>query len=360
MTDQKQKVETEYLPGIGVDVGTATIVICRQKKDGAFEVKFHRNMLFEMDVSEEADSVLERGSYLYVKTANKYYIIGEDALTIVNAIGRGEILRPMKDGLINPSLKKAQELLNFILKTIVGNPIIENEPLRFSIPGNPVDTPEKNNIFHEMMLNSFFTSLGFSSKSINEGRACLFNEAPSMTTDGGEKIPLTGWGISCGGGMVNCSIAVRGMPITEFSITKSGDYIDRQVNLVTNEPLAKIIKTKEKKLNLSKVDMSDNIQSALSVYYDEFIMRIIKTAFEELKKNVHEFEGKMPIVVCGGTAMAGGFIERFNLHLKKLDVPFEIASVTLSAIPFFSVSHGACLSARSDYNKALKNAAEKK
>lgn len=356
MSEKETKInkpeESPYLPGIGVDVGTANIVVCRQKKDKSFEVKFHRNMLFEMDVSEEADSVLERGSYLYIRDGSRYYIIGEDALTIVNAIGRGEILRPMKDGLINPNLKKAQELLNFILKTIVGSPVVENESLRFSIPGNPIDFPEKNNMFHEMMLSQFFTSLGFSVKSINEGRACLFNEAPTMKTDSGETVPLTGWGLSCGGGMVNSSIAVRGLPITEFSITKSGDHIDRQVHLVTNEPLAKIIKTKEKKLDLSNVDVSDNIQSALSVYYDEFIARIIKAAFEELKKNRHEFEGKMPVVVCGGTAMAKGFIDRFNSHLKKFEMPFGISGVTLSATPFFAVSQGACLSARSDYNKS--------
>jgi actin-like ATPase involved in cell morphogenesis len=346
--------ESEYLPGIGVDVGTANIVICRQKKDNSFEAKYHRNMLFEMDVSEEADSVLERGNYLYIKADNKYYIIGEDALTIVNAIGRGEIIRPMKEGLINPNLKKAQQLLNFILKTIVGSPIIENEPLRFSVPANPVDVPDKNNMFHDMMLNSFFTGLGFSAKAINEGRACLFNESPVMTTESGEKIPLTGWGISCGGGMVNSSIAVRGLPITEFSITKSGDYIDKQVQMVTNEQLAKIIKTKEKKLDLSNVDMGDNIQPALSVYYDEFMTRVIKTAFDELRKNKHEFEGPMPVVICGGTSMAKGFIDRFNSHVKKAELPFDISSVTLSAAPFYAVSQGACLSARSDYNKLMK------
>lgn len=350
-TEDTKKKESEFLPGIGVDVGTANIVICRQKKDGSFQVKFHRNMLFEMEASEEADDVLQRGSYLYIKDGKKYYIIGEDAITIVNAIGKGEILRPMKEGLLNPNLKKAQQMLNFILKIIVGKPVVDNESLRFSIPANPVDVPEKNNMFHEMMLNTFFNSIGFKGKSINEGRACVYNEAPSMITDEGEEIPLTGWGISCGGGMVNSAIVVRGLPVVQFSITRSGDYIDQQVYMVTNERLAKIIKTKEHKFDLNNINLNDNLQAALSVYYDEFISRVIRIAFDKLIEGKHEFEGKLPIVICGGTSLAPGFIDRFNSHIKRFELPFEIASVKLSNTPFFSVAQGACLAARSDYKK---------
>ncbi len=32
--------------------------------------------------------------------------VADDALKIVNAIGKGEIIRPMQNGMLNPSLKK--------------------------------------------------------------------------------------------------------------------------------------------------------------------------------------------------------------------------------------------------------------
>ena len=42
-----EKIENKVLkPGVGVDVGTANIVVTRQYEDGSYSVKHHRNMLF--------------------------------------------------------------------------------------------------------------------------------------------------------------------------------------------------------------------------------------------------------------------------------------------------------------------------
>jgi len=112
-------------------------------------------MLFPLDVSDESADLLERSDYLYVKVNDKYYVVGEDALKLVNAIGRGEVVRPMQDGILNPDLKESSELLFYIIKAVVGDPIIANEPLRFSVPANPVDR-DLDNKFHEMVLKSFF------------------------------------------------------------------------------------------------------------------------------------------------------------------------------------------------------------
>ncbi|TRZ80212.1 hypothetical protein D4R86_04745, partial [bacterium] len=66
-TKPEQVIETEYNPGVGVDVGTSNIVVARQKKDGTFVNRFHRDMLYPLDVSDEAADLLERSDYLYVK-----------------------------------------------------------------------------------------------------------------------------------------------------------------------------------------------------------------------------------------------------------------------------------------------------
>ena len=198
MSDSETKEEApkeakvENTPsGVGIDVGTANIVVARRQADGGFSVRYHRNMLYEMEVSDEARDLLERSKFLYLKVDNKYYIVGEDALTVANAIGKGDVVRPMQDGLLNPNLKKAQDLLFFILKTVLGKPQSETETLRFSIPANPVDS-DMDNEFHQMVLQEFFDSLGYSSKPINEALANLYNEAPIMKVEGEEDRPLTG------------------------------------------------------------------------------------------------------------------------------------------------------------------------
>ena len=83
MTDQAQKKEIKFKPGVGVDVGTSNIVVVRQTEDGTFVNKFHRNMLFPLDITDESADLLERSNYFFVKVGKKYYVIGEDALSLV-------------------------------------------------------------------------------------------------------------------------------------------------------------------------------------------------------------------------------------------------------------------------------------
>ena len=252
----------EYLPGCGVDIGTSNIVVARRTKDGTFVNRFHRNMLYPLDISEEAMDLLEKSSYLYVKVGKKYFVVGEDALTLVNAIGKGEVVRPMQDGILNPSLQESTELLFYIIKAVVGDPKVEGESLRFSVPADPVDSPI-NNKFHEMILQNFFERMGYDAKPVNEAMCITYDCNPIMKEDE-EEVPLSGITCSCGGGMWNLALAYKGLSIVEFSCTKSGDYLDEQVATMTGFKKSKVIKVKEKKLDLGNVDMSDRIQAALS------------------------------------------------------------------------------------------------
>lgn len=217
----------EAKPGVGVDVGTSNIVVCRQAADGSFVSKTHRDMLYPLTASDESADLLKRSDYQYVESDGIFYIIGEDALKLVNAIGKGEVVRPMKDGILNPALKASSELLFHIIKACVGSPIIENEPLRFSIPANPVDQ-DLDNLFHEKVLSTFFKRLGYNAKPVNEAMAICYDCAPVMKpADAKEKdAPLSGICCSCGGGMWNLALAYKGLSLVEFSCTKSGDYLD--------------------------------------------------------------------------------------------------------------------------------------
>jgi len=345
--------EKKLLPGVGVDVGTANIVVTRRFDDGSFSIKHHRNMLFEMDISDEAQDLLERSKFLYLKLENKYFIVGEDALTVANAIGKGEIVRPMQNGLLNPSLKRAQDLLFFILKTVLGKPLVEKESLRFSVPASPVDAPIDNE-FHKMVLQDFFDSLGFSAKPINEALANLYSEQPVMKVAGEPDRQLTGYAISFGAGMANSCFAMNGMSLVEFSNTKCGDHIDWKVSTISGVPVPKIIKTKERDLDLSKPDQSDKVLMGLSVYYTEMMKRVVKHIAVELTKTDRSFDGPVEMVVCGGTAMAKGFIEKLKKVVNEIELPFKVADVRMAKEPFFSVSQGSCFAARADWEKLQK------
>ena len=345
--------EVKYLPGVGVDVGTANIVVSRQDVDGNFVNTTHRNMLYELEESDESSDLLERGNYLYAKFEGKYYVIGRDALALVNALGTGEVVRPMKDGLLNPQLKKSQELLFHIIRAVLGDPLIENEPLRYSMPANPIDRPELNNTFHEMIIRSFLEGIGFDATPLNEGMGVVYDLAPVMRTSGGE-VPLTGFGISMGGGMFNVAGAYKGLPVCMFSITKSGDYIDQQAAQVCGLPVAKMTKIKETQLDLNNVDFSNRPIAALSIYYDETIKRAVLNIKSELAKSEHDFEGPCEIVIAGGTALIPGTTDRFKVIAAKEEMPFDLLGVRLSEHPFYSVAQGMCLRARSDWEKKQK------
>jgi len=347
------KPTQEFKPGVGVDIGTSNIVVSRQTKDGKFVSRFHRNMLYPLEISEESADLLERSSYLYVKVGSNYYVIGEDALKLVNAIGKGSVVRPMKDGILNPSLKESSELLFFIIKAVVGDPKTKNEPLRFSIPANPIDV-DMDNVFHKMVLSNFFKKLGYDPKAVNEAMCIAYDCNPVMKSEDEGDLDMSGITVSAGAGMWNIALAFKGLSLVEFSCTKSGDHLDEQVSKMTGVPKTKVIKVKEKKLDLDNTDMSDNVQYALSVYYEQMIDRMVHHITQAFKDQTSEMDGEIEVVVAGGTSMAPGFCNKLKDSFDRSDLPFEVYRVRHSETPFYTVSQGACIRAQADYAKLQK------
>ena len=354
MSDVKEvkKEETEFKPGISVDVGTSFLVVARQKKDGTFVNKFHRNCLYPLDINDESIDLLERSNYFFVKTDDKFYIIGDDALSIINAIGKGSVIRPMANGILSPTLQASSDLLFYIIKAIVGDPIVPKESLRFTIPANPVDR-DIDNLFHQKVLESFFIKLGYDAKPVNEAMCIIFDCNPIMKTEEGD-VPLSGISMSFGAGMVNIAMSYKGMSLSEFSCTRSGDNIDEQAEKVTGVQKSKIVKIKEKKLDLDKIDPNDRVQTALGIYYDETIDRVVSQMCNRFKEKSSELDGEIEIVVAGGTSMVPGFCKKLDSAIKKANMPFKIYRVRASETPFYSVVNGACIRSQADYAKSLK------
>ena len=109
---------------------------------------------------------------------------------------------------------------------------------------------------------------------------------------------------------------------------------------------------KEKNLDLDNVDMSDRVQSALSIYYDEMLDRMVHHICEQFKEKSSEMDGEIEVIIAGGTSMAPGFCNRIEQALDRVDMPFKIYRIRHSETPFYSVSQGACIRAQADYAKS--------
>ena len=348
-----KKPISKFKSGVGIDIGTSFIVVTRQLHSGEFVHKFHRNMLYPLDISEESTDMLENGSYPYIKSGDKYYVVGDAALSICLAIGKGEVIRPMSAGVLSTSISNASELIFLIIKSVLGEPLSSNEPLRVSIPANAIDA-NIDNLFHKIVLNNFFKTLGYDPRPVNEAMCVAYITNPKVKTEEGEEIPLSGIAISMGAGLTNVALLFRGMELGSFSVSKSGDYIDEMSSLATGIQKSKTIKKKEKDLNLITPNHSDRALSALSIYYTEYIDRVVHYIKKEFSERKSEISGEAEIVIAGGTSMPQGFITLFEQAISNSNFPFKISKIVHATNPFYAVSEGACLKARSDFEKRNK------
>jgi hypothetical protein len=250
--------------------------------------------------------------------------------------GSGETLcRPMKDGILNPdspktSLTILRELMKGCIEHGIG-PARPGEILYFSIPANPADST-LNNTFHAKMAERYLNSLGYDARPLGEGLAVLLSENPLMHAPEGE-IPYTGVALSFGAGMVNFCLAERGVPMDEFSLCRSGDFLDQQVARMTGQARTKVMRVKEKKLDFNKLDETaedGDILLAYDIYYDELINYVFTTFAKRFKGNRGSIEHPIDLIVSGGTASVPGFDKKVRKILKKLEFPFEIHEVRLA------------------------------
>ena len=107
-------------------------------------------------------------------------------------------------------------------------------------------------------------------------------------------------------------------------------------------------------VDLDNVDMSDRVQSALAIYYREMLDRVVHYMSKEFIDRKSDVDGKMDIIVAGGTSCPNGFNNVLEESLRQSDFPFEINSVRSASEKFYAVSLGSCIRARADWEKSNK------
>ena len=324
---------------VGLDVGTAFIQCERDNSEGTGIVSTTvRDCYSELNYEEDFEDVLKAQGVHYIKDDKKIYILGEDAfrqagMSEFNAKEGEEILkRPMKNGILNPSSPKtALIMLRSLLKACVEKdvgPARNGEIMYFSVPAAPVDS-NLDPIFHAAMCEQFFRELGYDARPIGEGLAVVFGSNPKQFTKNGQ-IPFTGVAASFGAGMVNFCLAERGRPICEFSVVRSGDYIDDRVSVMTGEQKTKVTRVKEKKLDFDNIDTEDPILVALDVYYTQLITYVFDKFSEKFSASKGSIEDPIEVVLSGGTASPPGFDKKVKKVLSGMILPFKVHDVRLA------------------------------
>ena len=328
---------------IGADIGTYNLVICKREKDG-FSNKREVNAFIELPLDNRFvfNMMKSAGVPLIERPeAGVAYALGEAAVNIAYTMGSVDLKRPMKDGCLNPKEKSAQQILNIMIHSLIGELKEDGEVLYYSVPATAINE-ETDAEYHgkilEAMLKSFQDSKGrkVTPYRINEALALVYAELKEKA--------YTGIGISFGAGMVNLAFAMYGNPMFQFSIVNSGDWIDKMAAKATGESIAYINKEKTK-LDLT-VEPDTLVLRAIKAQYEIMIQKTVS----EIKKGLETTENKargndIDIVVSGGTASPKGFETIFEETIRNSHLPIQIGKIIKPKDTLYSVARGALFAA---------------
>jgi actin-like ATPase involved in cell morphogenesis len=328
----------------GLDLGTMNIVSA-YKEGEKWVFRRDRNVFLELpeNAADVSEFMADAGNKL-ITIGSKKYVIGEEAVNYATFLGQ-EFKRPFKTGLINPDEDEtAITILDIIIKSLLkhNKSTDEQDSVVFCIPGNPV-TSNRSVTYHEKTLQWLVEKTGVKAKSINEALAIIYAELGNTLH--------SGIGISFGAGMTNVCLAYKGMPIFQFSIENSGDWIDQQVAAATGKPMSDITYIKENSLDLS-IDSTDRVQRYLRIYYEELINNVIGNIvkfFKSEKRLPPQLSPTNPkaetlsIAIAGGTSSPKGFADLLKKKIEEnKEFPLKIKEIRVPSEPLFTVAKGLC------------------
>lgn len=344
----------------GVDFGTMFYQTARvdPSDENKYIFGIFRDSFVEMDGTDEMEEHLKRNNWQYMKHGNKFYIIGEDSISVANMFPGIQLRRPLQNGVLNQGEEQKSLILTEMVRRTIGQAPTSDSVVCTCVSSESVDDAVDGK-FHQGRLQGILKSLGWQSTVIEEGYAVITNENPIMEIDG-QKLDLTGIGISFGAGRVNCVAALRGLPIKglKMSVARSGDWIDARVAEATGKPLAQVTKIKEKKLDFTNLDMDDDVIFALDTYYGEMIRYVFSKFSDRFNRQKPPFEAPVEVVVAGGTSMPKGFCQKLEEVVGELDLPFEIKAIRHASDPRNSVVAG-CLAHALSYQYNLQHKKDK-
>lgn len=338
---EKEIGESAEIPKgpVGLDIGTSHIVMAQNKGRQIHTVK-QLNAFFTIPYSKFTKKILVENDVSFYEKDDQFYILGfsaENFAKMFNANTR----RTMEKGLLSAKEDEGITVLQSIINTLIEkNPSKGGEIICFSVPGDPIDSPNSV-VYHESIIKMYLASLGYKPTSINEGLATVMSE---LANDN-----FTGIGISLGGGMCNICLAYLSVPVITYSIQKGGDFIDTMVGMSVGEKATTIKSIKEKSFSLNKPPKG-RVETALEIYYIELVSSLLHSLKDVLLKTdkIPKINTSIPIALSGGTVLPVGFKELFEKTLNEVDLPINISEVRIAKDPLNTTAKGAMVMALSE------------
>lgn len=205
MEDNNQPIEGGGI--LGLDVGTSRIVVAAGPEP--HQAQSQLNAFVSVPYSKMTETILQQNQMVFHRNGKDLFVYGNESERFASFFNT-EPRRPMSHGVLNAQELMGQQMIQAIIEQVV--PKAHNrEVLCYSIPGKG-EGADANLVYHEAVLKTMLTGLGYNAKAINEGLAVVFAELQSEN--------FTGIGISCGGGMCNVCVSFLSVPMLSFSVPK--------------------------------------------------------------------------------------------------------------------------------------------
>ena len=329
-------------PRLGLDIGTYHICSARMQDD-KLDIKKEVNAFFTVPLTNKFMlNMIKQSGAPVIEVDNFAYILGDNARQLALSMG-SEYRRPMQNGILSVQEKDAFNILAVIIRSMIGKIPEDGMVVYYSVPANAINTPT-NADYHTKIVQSILDKYVDDGKSL---KAYPINEALAIVLAELQDDQRTGISIGFGAGMVNLCYAMLAVPMVQFSVTKSGDWIDDESAKHCGETVA-FINDQKKEVDLS-AEPKNAVERALHYHYE--IM--IENALQGIKQGIVEAGSKanpgkpIKIVVAGGTASPKGFIEFFTKTLAKIEFPLEIGDIALAKDHLFTVVKGCLMAAES-------------
>jgi len=337
--DKNMSGKPETVRGVGLDVGTMNFVSARRTPKGV-ETRRMRDAF--LDLPPESKKMLKLSGVSYVDREDEILILGDAALDMANVFGR-EARRPLSGGLVSSTEVDSLEVLGLLVRNVLGAPEEPGEHCYFSVPAAPVDLVGRDVVYHRGIFDRIVSECGYTPHSGNEAMAIIYSET---ARDG-----FSGIALSFGSGMTNIALSVSTVEGLAFSVGRGGDWIDSGAAKSVGSTQARMCSVKEKGIDLNNPTSRE--QEALAFYYKNLVEYVLDQIALQFKAVEGRFSlpKPIPIIVSGGTSLAGGFLEFFTgvFEKKRKKFPIQVSEIRAASDPLNAVAHGLLVQALQEY-----------
>lgn len=333
---------------LGLDLGTKHIVLSWRDEKNKIKTRYEVNGYITLERTDAfTEQFLIKNEVPYITRGNEFIAIGSKAEKLAYTFNKN-LKRPMAEGGVSRNDEDAQEIIAVIIRSIIGK-LTEDALLYYCTTAAPINTNNLNIDFQKKIVKLIIE--GYESDKakitahhINEARCLIIEEAG------------TAIGISWGAGTVTIHAGVFGVPVFEFSISGSGDWLDIEVakrfgydpdnpDKQSRETPTSVCRRKEK-IDLMKVP-EDKVDQAIVLMYDILIENVVTGIIKGFRDNRTKFRPGEPVKVinAGGTSMPPGFTTKLyaKLDAVKDQLTIPIGEVTQAPDPLFAVARGALI-----------------